>query len=133
MTMDSYWGAVLHEVQNKNNINCCFRYTTVGESPAPMSNRSARRARNPEPKKRKFIVGEPFPAVYFTEREFDCMVSLLRGQTVKEIALKLRLSPRTVEYYIKNLKNKLGCSTRRELMGRALETQLIKGALAGDH
>lgn len=129
MTMESYWRAVLHEVENKSNTACSFKYTNVGPEEALVPPKPRKRRANPTPKK-KFFVGESYPSVYFTQREFDCMVSLLRGSTVKEIAVQLELSPRTVEYYIKNLKTKMDCQTRSELLNRALQSDLIKEAMA---
>ncbi|CAL7961747.1 hypothetical protein GAMM_250068 [Gammaproteobacteria bacterium] len=44
------------------------------------------------------------------------MVWLLKGKTINSIAVLLDLSPRTVEYYIKNMKAKIGCRTKFELI-----------------
>jgi DNA-binding CsgD family transcriptional regulator len=44
-----------------------------------------------------------------TEREAECIFHLIRGKSAKEISKILRLSQRTVENYINNIKNKLGC------------------------
>lgn len=128
--MESYWRAILREVQNKDNEDFGFRYTNVG--PDEEITRPKRDSQKPKEKPKKFVVGEPYPAVYFTQREFDCMVSLLRGRTVKQIAGILGLSPRTVEYYIKNLKSKLGSESRSELLDSAMRTDLIKKVLSGD-
>ena len=58
-------------------------------------------------------------------REKECLHYLLEGKTAKETAALLYLSPRTIEYYFENLKNKLDCSTKRELfkLARLMETQ----------
>lgn len=44
-----------------------------------------------------------------TKREIDCANLLMKGMKIKEIALALNLSPRTVETHINNLKIKLNC------------------------
>lgn len=54
---------------------------------------------------------------YLTEREAQCVALLLIGKTAKEIAKKLSLSPRSVEYYIESVKNKFSFNTRNELAG----------------
>lgn len=51
-----------------------------------------------------------------TQRQYDCLYWLSRGMTIKEIALKLKLSARTVEHYLETVKNKLNCNTRSELI-----------------
>lgn len=61
-------------------------------------------------------LGSKYGDIYFTKREAECMVLLLRGKTICGVAHKLSLSPRTVEYYIKNMKTKIGCRTKFELV-----------------
>ena len=50
-----------------------------------------------------------------TKRETECLYYLTKGETIKEIAIHLHLSPRTVEDYLNNIKSKTGCSRRSEL------------------
>ncbi len=51
-----------------------------------------------------------------TERESQCLFVLSKGKTAKEIAIRLDLSPRTVEKHIENIKNKLDCYRRSQLI-----------------
>jgi DNA-binding CsgD family transcriptional regulator len=53
--------------------------------------------------------------IHFTNREMDCAKLILNGNKIKEIASVLRLSPRTVETYLNNLKIKLACRDKVEL------------------
>lgn len=50
------------------------------------------------------------------KRHTEILFLLLRGKISKEIALILNLSPRTVESYIEDMKIKLKCSSRSELL-----------------
>lgn len=59
-----------------------------------------------------------------TQRETECLCYLVRGKTAKSIAQLLKLSPRTVEYYLDNIKNKLGCRTKSQLIEWAIEKGL---------
>lgn len=52
----------------------------------------------------------------FTHRELDCIPLLLRGLSAKQIAEQLKLSYRTVEVYIDNLKHKTHTNTKNELL-----------------
>ena len=56
-----------------------------------------------------FVVNEQ--AVYLSSRELECLRMLSEGLMVKEIAKKLNLSSRTVEFYINNVKQKLNVTT----------------------
>lgn len=47
--------------------------------------------------------------VKLSRRETECIIYLTSGLSIKEVARKLLLSPRTVETYIGNVKNKLKC------------------------
>ena len=55
-------------------------------------------------------------SVKLTQREFDCAKFLLKGHRIKEIAALIHLSPRTVETHINNLKIKLNCRDKVELI-----------------
>jgi len=50
-----------------------------------------------------------------TKREYECMGSISRGKTSKEIARTLNVSPRTIDSHIENIKEKLGCYRKSEL------------------
>jgi len=54
--------------------------------------------------------------IYFTRREAECVVWLLRGKKISDIATILNISSRTVEYYLENIKAKVGCRTKFELI-----------------
>jgi DNA-binding CsgD family transcriptional regulator len=51
-----------------------------------------------------------------TKRELDCAHHLVLGKTYKEIALILELSPRTIEEYTNNIKRKMNCKNKAELI-----------------
>jgi DNA-binding CsgD family transcriptional regulator len=51
-----------------------------------------------------------------TKREGQCLYHLSSGNTFKEIGKILNLSPRTVEFYINNLKEKSGYKSKEELI-----------------
>ena len=55
-----------------------------------------------------------------TNRECECVFLLLRGKTAKEIAGLLSLSKRTVESYIENIKNKMNCQNKAEILVKAI-------------
>ena len=63
---------------------------------------------------------------YFTNREVECMKLLLQYKTISGIAAILQLSPRTVEYYIKNMKAKIGCRTKLELLDIICTSDFMK-------
>ncbi|WP_347571405.1 helix-turn-helix transcriptional regulator [Legionella sp.] len=46
----------------------------------------------------------------------ECLFYLLRGKTNKEVAKQLHLSPRTIEQYVEQLKNKFVCDKKSELI-----------------
>lgn len=58
-------------------------------------------------------------SVHLTPRQRQCGILLLQGHTQKEIAKHLALSPRTVETYINQLRQKLECRNKAELILKA--------------
>ena len=59
--------------------------------------------------------------IHFSKREIECMLFFMRGQTIKRVGKILGLSPRTIEFYAKNMKNKVGCRTKNELISAAAD------------
>lgn len=61
-----------------------------------------------------------------TEREREILEMLTRGLTVKQVASRLRLSPRTVETHIAKLYRKLGVRNRVQAVSRAASLGLVE-------
>ncbi|MGD9108980.1 MAG: helix-turn-helix transcriptional regulator [Gammaproteobacteria bacterium] len=55
-----------------------------------------------------------------TKREGECICYILRGMTTKQMADMMELSPRTVEGYMLNIRNKLDCKNRYEIISTVL-------------
>jgi two-component system, NarL family, response regulator NreC len=62
-----------------------------------------------------------------TERELDVLRLIALGHTNNEIAERLYLSVRTVETHRAHIQQKLGASTRAELVRYALDNRLVEG------
>ena len=52
----------------------------------------------------------------FTSREYECVSLIAQGCTMKTAARKLKISHRTVEQHLRNIKDKLGINTKSQLM-----------------
>ena len=64
--------------------------------------------------------------VKLNERELEILTLVSRGKTSAEIARKLRLAKRTVDFHIDNARIKLRAATRTEAAIKAVEGGLIK-------
>lgn len=56
-----------------------------------------------------------------SHRQLDCARLLLQGMKYKEIAKELHLSARTIESYIHDLRLKLKCRNRTELVIKLID------------
>jgi DNA-binding CsgD family transcriptional regulator len=65
--------------------------------------------------------------IFYTlsKREQECLYYVIRGLSASQISSRLIISKRTVEDYIDRVKNKLGCTTRLELLNFAFENSLL--------
>lgn len=61
----------------------------------------------------------------FTVRETECLFYIIRGKTAKQIAKVLNLSPRTVEFYIERIKLKMDCTTKSQIVAKAISENLV--------
>lgn len=59
-----------------------------------------------------------------TKREIECIYLLLEGNSYKNIAKKMKISSRTVESYLTNIKNKLACENSADLFNKLNHAQL---------
>jgi DNA-binding CsgD family transcriptional regulator len=62
--------------------------------------------------------------ICINKREIDVLLQLAQGCSMKEVALVLHLSPRTVETYIQNIKIKSGLRKRSDLIKLVTSTML---------
>lgn len=122
-----YWEAVLNEVLNKDKKSTRFVFTNLGEM-ARLRNEKRIQLEKPKIKKehKMYYLGHDYEGIYFTKREAECMLLLLKGHTIVSAAEVLRLSPRTVEFYVKNMKMKLCCCTKFELVEKVAQSEFIK-------
>ena len=67
------------------------------------------------------IIADSLKHFNLTRREQICLYHLARGKTAKETASLLFLSKRTVEKSTDRIKNKLDCTTKSELIDKAIE------------
>ena len=85
--------------------------------------------KNKLPEKRVLAVyklGAKYGDMYFTKREAECMKWLSVGKTHSSIATILKLSPRSIEYYISNMRTKLGCRTKYQLIDLVRASEFMK-------
>lgn len=54
---------------------------------------------------------------YVTPQEFSCLKGISEGKTYKEVGLLYNISPRTVESYLKRVRDRFGINLKRELIG----------------
>jgi LuxR family quorum-sensing system transcriptional regulator SolR len=62
------------------------------------------------------IISEASPRLDLSTRQLQCAHLLLQGKSGKEMALTLNLSARTVESYLENMKIKLACRNKADLI-----------------
>jgi DNA-binding CsgD family transcriptional regulator len=72
------------------------------------------------------MLGKNYPGVYLTEREAHVGLHLLRGCTCDEAAEQMHLSRRTVEYYVTNIKTKLGSRRKSTVVAALLASDFIR-------
>ena len=75
---------------------------------------------------KRYYLGGSYPDVYFTQREVECAMYLLKHSTINEVADILSLSPRTIEFYVNRMKAKLECKKLRDLLIKIRESNFAK-------
>ena len=62
---------------------------------------------------------------YLTKREYECFKLIKTGLTMKQVGAKLELSPRTVEFYLQNIKQRLGLKSMKKVIAY-IDASVIK-------
>ncbi len=125
-----YWKNVLTEVLEKEKQEGGnFKFTDMGHTIVKNrmnQHRSQRRYRpKQEPSDTVYFLGADYEGIYFTRREAQSLYHLLKGKTISETGRDLKLSPRTIEFYVKNMRLKLGVYSKDELLEKVRKTPLI--------
>lgn len=74
---------------------------------------------------RSITIKEKETFVKLSKRQKQCLLLMVKGKTNTEIANILELQKRTVEHYIEDLKNKLGCTKRGEIIEESIKKGYI--------
>lgn len=122
-----YWSSVLDEVLHKHDDEHAFLFTNqgrLGEFYEIADLESAEPLRSS--KNRTYFLGDRFPGIYLTKREAETMFWVIQDHTLAYAAHQMKLSSRTVEFYVKNLRLKLQCKTKKELVEKILQSDLLK-------
>jgi LuxR family transcriptional activator of bioluminescence operon len=64
-------------------------------------------------------------AFYLTQREIQCLTLIAEQYSVKEIAQRLELSERTVNFHIQKINKKMGTKNKYQSLAKAIEYQLL--------
>lgn len=131
--MGFYWQRVLKEYLNRYEPGFDFYFTNLHpprnlRCMPKMSKPKAKTKTKIESKcleKNCYYLGDRFPDTYFTRRELECLIELSKGKTISKTATTLGISSRTVEFYVKKLREKLSCQSKPELLEKVAEYELL--------
>ena len=80
----------------------------------------SRRDQDPIPgsvsKPKQYHLSQAWEGIYLTQREAECIQLCLLGMSMKAIGEELNLSARTIEFYLKNVKDKIGVRKKKDLI-----------------
>lgn len=109
--MNGYWKAIIQEVINKKNSNYPLRLTNTVARNDPDND-----IEKPVKVIQRYYLSEPYEKVYFTYQEARCLLHCKKNSRYRAISQALNISERTVEFYLKNMRSKLSCKTKKELL-----------------
>ncbi|EKD92287.1 MAG: hypothetical protein ACD_29C00084G0003 [uncultured bacterium] len=122
-----YWNALLDNLNNPGRFFSDTEDFCIDDIAAPElfdASIDFENKNNPRQLKTYYISHEE-PKIYFTKREAECIFWVMQNHTIAEAAYKMKLSPRTVEFYMKNAKLKLSCKTKKQFIEKILKTDLL--------
>lgn len=122
-----YWESIVQEVLHKGDRNYKFKFTDIGRAICRDRGRKLRYQREGGSRKTlpMYFLGDHYEGVYFTKRETETLSYLLQGKTIPETGKMLKLSARTIEFYVKNMKLKIGAKSKVELLEKVRTTKIM--------
>lgn len=76
-------------------------------------------------KKKSYPIVTKFGDISLSAHECECLLYLIGGKSAKDTAHYTGASPRTIEWHLENVRMKLGCTHRAELVDRLLENGFV--------
>ena len=73
-----------------------------------------------------YKLGKQHPGAYLTGREAECVTLLLEGYSDEKISRLLHVSPRTIEYYLRKVKEKMHCKSKTEIVDKVKQTNFMR-------
>ncbi len=75
---------------------------------------------------KRFYLGNAYLGIYLTQQEARCLYYFLQGMTTIETSAAMGISTITVHFYSCNIRSKIPCSSRKELLELVTKTDFIK-------
>jgi DNA-binding NarL/FixJ family response regulator len=77
------------------------------------------------PRGTKFILQGALSSLLLSKKQVVILAYLILGYSASDIALRLHRSKRTIESHIEDLKDKLKCNSKAELIARVIVSSLF--------
>jgi len=90
---------------------------------SPLSNNDLLKKFLKEAPVNKFYLNQDNP---LTQREITCLIKTIKGRTAKEIGKDFNISPRSIEKHLDNIKIKMKCNSRREMIEKVFNNDEMK-------
>jgi DNA-binding CsgD family transcriptional regulator len=74
----------------------------------------------------RVMLSGPFNGQYLTKREAECVYYAMENQTIKKTGAIMKLSPRTIEFYLKRIRKKLSCPRKKDLVFAMRKTSFLR-------
>ena len=121
-----YWQALLNEIINKHAEDYPIYYSPIDETPSTVKPKNPKNKNKNKPKQ---TILDADKKLYLTPREHQCVCLFMDGLTIKQVGQSLELSPRTIEFYLKRIKERFSCRNKIELLNKLLK--LISSQVLG--
>lgn len=124
-----YWDNVLNEITEKSPKSLCYIFTNLyapEDETLHEGNTQTNTSHDVDKKEKKqYYLCGTYAHTYLTQREAECIYLLANGHTLKKTGDSLKLSHRTVEFYLNNVKEKMNLRTKKQVLHAIYDTDFL--------
>jgi|SRR3989339_1445165 len=124
--MKTYWQMIVDEIKHKNDPTYPIRFTNVREYKKNQVIQTKLKSKKHQTNHTHYYLNASQQGVYLTHRETLTVLYRIQNKTYPQIAEIMGIKTRTVEFYLKSIRDKLPCEKTSHVLNYLVSQNFFK-------